>query len=191
MTPFDYFMIFVTIIIALAVESVARDLDVMISAKRRLRWHWMAPATAFNSILLILSQFWLFWSLHAHSPFNNFLIALAPIGTMLVLFLMTSATLPSQIPEAGLDLKQWYFDNCSRFWGLVIALMGCFIVTNTLVFLIHGVSGPQPLIFIGQCVITAAWCASLIWSRAAWWHGTSIVAQIAINLAEFGSLTLR
>jgi hypothetical protein len=45
MSAFDYFMIFVTIIIALAIEAVAKNIDTLIAAKRRVKWHWMAPAT--------------------------------------------------------------------------------------------------------------------------------------------------
>src|SRR5262249_41452497 len=115
MTAFDYFMIFVTIVIALAIEAVARSIDKLIAARSRIRWNWMAPATAANSILLILAQFWLFWQLRSHPPFNNYLVALSPITTMLVLFLAASAALPNHVPEAGLDLKEWYFGNCARY----------------------------------------------------------------------------
>lgn len=190
-TPFDYFMIFVTIIIALAIEAVAKDIDTLIAARHRIRWHWMALATALNSILLILSQFWLFWALRQHSPFNNYLRALSPVATMLVLFLAASAALPSQVPDEGLDLREWYFANRARYWGLGVALMGCFTVTNAIVYATHAVPGPLPLIFMAQNAVIAVLCGTLIWTRAAWWHGLCIVLFLAAGLAGNAGLTLQ
>lgn len=190
MTPFDYFMIFVTIIIALAIESVAKDVDTLIAARARVRWHWMAPVTALNSVLLTLSQFFLFWELRTHSPFNNYLRALPPLATMLTLFLAASAALPSEVPPEGLDLKQWYFGNRVRYWGLTIVLMGCFIVTNSVAYFSHMVPGPQALTFSVEAAITAILAASLIWSQAAWWHGIVIVLFLVTGLAGNAGLTL-
>ena len=190
MTPFDYFMIFVTIIIALAIESVARDVDVLIAARARVTWHWMAPVTALNSVLLTLSQFFLFWELRTHSPFNNYLRALPPLATMLVLFLAASAALPSEVPQDGLDLKEWYFANRARYWGLSIALMGCFVVTNSVAYFSHMVPGSQALFLSVEAVVIAIFSASLIWTKAAWWHGIVIVLFLVTGLIGNAGLTL-
>ena len=190
MTPFDYFMVFVTIIIALAIESVARDVDVLIAARARVKWHWMAPVTALNSILLVLSQFFLLWELRKHSPFNDYLHALSPVATMMVLFLTASAALPSEVPEAGLDLKQWYFGNGARYWGLNIALMGCFVFTNVLVYFTRAVPGREALFLSVEAAIVAIFCASLIWSKAVWWHSIVIVLFLVTALVGNAGLTL-
>jgi hypothetical protein len=189
-TPFDYFMVFVTIIIALAIESVAKDVDTLIAAKRRVKWHWMAPVTAVNSILLILSQFFLLWELRAHSPFNTYLHALSPVTTMLMLFLTASAALPSDVPAEGLDLKEWYFGNRARYWGLTIALMGCFVFTNGVAYFTHAVPGWQALALSVEAVTAALFAASLIWSKAVWWHSVVIVLFFVTSLAGNAGLTL-
>jgi hypothetical protein len=189
-SAFDYFMIFVTIIIALAIEAVAKDVDTLIAAKRRVKWHWMAPATALNSILLILSQFWLFWQLRQHAPFSSYVVALSPIATMLMLFLVASAALPSDVPPEGLDLKEWYFGNRARFWGLSIALLGCFIATNVVVYFAHIEQSAAAIAFIPQCLLAAALCASLIFSRAVWWHTVVILLLITSNVVSNSRLTL-
>jgi hypothetical protein len=190
MSAFDYFMIFVTIIIALAIEAVAKNIDTLIAAKRRVKWHWMAPATALNSILLILSQFWLFWQLRSQAPFSSYIVALSPIATMLMLFLVASASLPRHVPAEGLDLKEWYFDNRARFWGLSIALSGCFFATNVVVYFAHIEQSALAIAFIPQCLIAAALCASVISSRAVWWHTVIIILFIASNLVSNLHLTL-
>jgi hypothetical protein len=54
MSAFDYFMIFVTIIIALAIEAVAKNIDTLIAAKRRVKWHsdMFMVAIPFGAIFL-------------------------------------------------------------------------------------------------------------------------------------------
>ena len=62
MTKFEYAAIFYGIIVALAVEGVAASLHRLFAAGGKVRWHWMAPATAFNASMVTLAEFWIIWS---------------------------------------------------------------------------------------------------------------------------------
>lgn len=48
MTRFEYAAIFYGIVVALAVEIVLLRLHRLLAARHRVRWHWMALATAVN-----------------------------------------------------------------------------------------------------------------------------------------------
>jgi hypothetical protein len=190
MGPFEYFIIFIAILIGLAVESVAKNLDVLLEAGRRVRWHWMAPATALSSVISVLSQFWLIWQLRAHYRVGSFLFVLPVVATMVVLYLVASATLPREVPPEGLDLKEWYFDNRKRYWGLMLALVVSFALTDAVILFTHAVPAKEAIGFIAQSTIVAAICIWLMRTRAVWPHGIFIVLLLAVNVVGNANLQL-
>lgn len=61
MTEFEYAAIVYGILVALAIEAVAANLHRLFAARGRVKWHWMAPATAVNASLVTLIEFWTLW----------------------------------------------------------------------------------------------------------------------------------
>jgi len=131
MTRFEYAAIFYGILVAMAIEIVAARVHRLLAAGKRVRWHWMAPATAINSSLVVLGEFWILWSDRNQwtGTYSFFEFLPSAIGVTLM-FLTAAATLPDEVPEAGLDLKTFYFDNRRHYWGLVGAYFAFNIVLN-------------------------------------------------------------
>ncbi|HEX3808278.1 MAG TPA: hypothetical protein VHW02_01155 [Rhizomicrobium sp.] len=190
MGPFEYFIILIVIIIGLALESVAKNLDGLLAAGKRVRWNWMAPANALGISVQTIAQFWLLWQLRDHYKVETFLFVLPPVAAMVVLFLAASAALPSEVPEQGLDLKLWYFQNCTRYWGLIVALAVAFAVTDLVVYFTHAMPAMEPLIFLGQNAIVAALAVSLMRTRSPWWHGFCIVLFLVVQIGGNAALRL-
>lgn len=190
MGQFEYFIIFVAILIGLAVEGVLRNLDRLLEAGKRVRWDWMAPALAINAIIFVLSQFWLTWQLREHYRVGSFLDILPIVTSLSMVYLVASATLPSRVPEEGLDLREWYFENRKRYWGLVLAMSAAFIFANLMSLLMHAFPAPVVAIFIAESIAVGALSVSLIRSRNAWWHSVCIVLVIAMNLINDAGLQL-
>jgi hypothetical protein len=131
MTRFEYAAIFYGIVVALAIETVLVSLHGLLAARGRVRWHWMAPATAVNAGLLTLGQFWILWGDRDQWTGNFSFFQFLPFGiSLLIMFLSAAATLPDEVPAEGIDLKVFYFDNRRHYWGLVAAYFTFNILLN-------------------------------------------------------------
>jgi hypothetical protein len=124
MTIFEYVAIFYGIVVAMAIETVLANLHRLLAARGRVHWHWMAPATAANASLLTLGEFCQWTGNYSIFQFLPFAISL------FFMFLSAAATLPEEIPEAGIDLKVFYFDNRRHYWGLVAGFFAFNILLN-------------------------------------------------------------
>lgn len=131
MTRFEYVAIFYGIVVAMAVETVLANAHTLLAARKRVRWHWMAPATAVNASLVTLGEFWILWGDRDlwKGPFSLFQFLPFAIS-LFFMFLSAAATLPDEVPEEGLDLKAFYFDNRRHYWGLVAAYFAFNIAIN-------------------------------------------------------------
>jgi hypothetical protein len=191
MTRFDYAAIFYGIVVALAIETVLVNLHRLLAAGKRVRWHWMAPATAVNACLVTLGEFWILWTDRnqwtGSFSFFQFLPWAVPLFLM---FLSAAATLPEEVPEEGLDLKTFYFDNRRHYWGLVAAYFGFNIAIN--------------LVNLARFGQNAAWQENLRWMigdfiglgtagllflfRAYWVHAVGIVLGLILLLVFLNSI---
>ena len=150
----------------------------------------MAPATGFGISVQTVAQFWLIWQLREHYQVETFLFVLPPVAAMVVLFLAASAALPSEVPERGLDLKQWYFGNRRRYWGLIVALAVAFSITDGVIYFTHALPAMEPLTFIGENTIVAMLALSLMRSQSVWWHSVCIVLFLIVNVGGNAALRL-
>jgi hypothetical protein len=191
MTRFEYVAIFYGIVVALAVETVVVCLHRLLAAGKRVRWHWMAPATAINASLLTLGEFWVLWGDRdqwtGHYSFFQFL----PFAiSLLFMFLTAAATLPDRIPADGIDLKAFYFENRRHYWGLVAA----FFLFNTALNLVTLIRfGPtaawrEDLPRLFGDLVGVAIAAPLIVFRSYWVHLVGIVAALATLLVFLSSI---
>jgi hypothetical protein len=131
MTIFEYVAIFYGIVVAMAIETVLANLHRLLAARGRVHWHWMAPATAANASLLTLGEFWALWADRGQWTGNYSIFQFLPFAiSLFFMFLSAAATLPEEIPEAGIDLKVFYFDNRRHYWGLVAGFFAFNILLN-------------------------------------------------------------
>jgi hypothetical protein len=117
-SPFEYILAFISIVVGLAVADLAGSLHRLLRARARLRWDWLALAAAGLVALTVLQFWWTFFRtgrLQAWSVYGQFLPLLALV---VVLVLLASAALPDEVPEPGLDLAAYYADNARYFWSL-------------------------------------------------------------------------
>lgn len=193
MTYFEYSAIYVGILVGLSLSNILLSIHKLLEAAARVRWHWMAPATAFYAATVTLGAFWSLWVRRgddAHYIFLSYLPRALALG---ILFLTCAASLPDDVPESGLDLRAYYFANRHRFWGLATGTH-VLNLTSWLVGLVQsgfdsGAVSHSFLPMVGNAV-EAAISLSLIFVRAAWWHTIGIVAMLAWLLFYFGPMPL-
>ena len=108
-------LVFASIIVGVAVSDQVLSLNRLLRAPR-VRWHWTLPVVALQ-VLLTNIQIW--WGI-AGQPETQISIGqfLPFVVELILLALLSAATLPDSVPEEGIDLKQYYESNARYIWLL-------------------------------------------------------------------------
>ena len=109
-------LIFASIIVGVAVSDQVLSLNRLLRADAPVRWHWAIPVTA---LLILLTNLQVWWSL-AGEPAEKISIGeFLPILVQLILIaLLSAASLPDEVPAEGIDLKQYYQHHARYVWTL-------------------------------------------------------------------------
>lgn len=194
MTEFEYAAIFYGIFVALAIEAVAANLHRLLAARKRVRWHWMAPLTAANASLVTLVEFWTLWLRRNESGGSFSFFLFLPFAVSLVfMYLSAAATLPDDVPAEGLDLRNFYFDNRTHYWGLVVGFFVFNILLNVIDQTRFGWFGPTWQRDVSQSagdLVAIAIAAPLTFVRNYWWHAIGIATGMVYLLAYASTLPL-
>ncbi len=118
MSPFEYLLALVSILIGLAVADLSGSLHRLLRARQRVRWDWLPLAAALLVMMLILEFWWIFYGLGTSVAWTHYSAFLVLAASLVCMFLLASATLPDEVPEEGMDLTQYYRENGRYFWGL-------------------------------------------------------------------------
>lgn len=118
MTPFEYILALVSIVVGLAVGDLATSLHRVLRSRRVVQWDWLAPLAAVLAVLTVLQFWWSFYQAgqaHVWRVYGQFLPLLA---LLVVLVLLAAAALPDEVPADGLRLRDYYERNARYFWTL-------------------------------------------------------------------------
>jgi hypothetical protein len=118
LSPFEYVLALVSILIGLAVADLSGSLHRLLRARRRVRWDWLPLAAALLVMMLVLEFWWIFYGLGTSVAWTNYSAFLVLAASLVCMFLLASATLPDEVPEQGMVLSDYYRENGRYFWGL-------------------------------------------------------------------------
>ena len=120
----DFVLAFVGIIIGLGVADLLTSVHKLLRAGRRVKWHWASPTLAMLMLLVTLILWW--WSFVWFSGLTSETIAgfLPKFLVLVAAFLMMAVALPDDVPESGIDLRQYYFSSRIHLWSLMSATLG-------------------------------------------------------------------
>lgn len=126
----DFVLTFVAIVIGLGVADLLASFHRLLRGGRRVKWHWATPLLASMMLMVTLVLWW--WSFRWFSAITSETIAsfLPKFVLLVVSFLMMAAALPDEIPESGIDLRQYYFSSRVHLWSLVSIIMGASILLH-------------------------------------------------------------
>ncbi|HEX5184846.1 MAG TPA: hypothetical protein VFW19_17040 [Allosphingosinicella sp.] len=127
MAPFEYLLLFASVILGLAVCELAIALNRLLGAWARVKWDWLAPLTALLVFLKLVTQWWTWHGAVSLAAGINFEMYLAVLVSAALLFMLAAAALPNAAGgEESVDLRAHYERVRRRFW-IVFALH--FVVT--------------------------------------------------------------
>jgi hypothetical protein len=105
-------------------------------------------------------------------------------------FLLASAVLPDEVPEAGIDLKAYYHDNGSYIWSLFAAAAGWGTGMRIATDLQAGAAPLALMIDHIPEFLILAMIVSLILVRRRWWHAAALLVLIGVGPVLWLSRTL-
>ena len=120
----DFVLAFVGIIIGLGVADLLDSVHKLLRAGRRVKWHWATPSLAILMLMVTLILWW--WSFVWFSNLTSETIAgfLPKFLVLVAAFLMMAAALPDDVPESGIDLRQFYLSSRIHLWSLMSVTLG-------------------------------------------------------------------
>lgn len=183
MSQSEYILGFVAILVGVAIADMAGIFHKLLRARSRVRWHWL-PLAAAGLVVLLTVELW--WSLTSFERLPGALtigLFLPLLIGLIALYLLASAVLPDEVPDAGLDLRTFYFTEHRYFWLLFALLTASFVVlqvANAWHFRGPGAVGQSLWAVRLNLIITLA--LSLAYSSRPWWHKTWLGLLPAIML---------
>ncbi len=131
MTPFEYIIPLVSVLVGLAIADLAVSFNRLLRARNKVKWDWLPLLSAFMAILAVLDIWWVFYG-EQQSTFYQTLAGFLPIAAQLILlYLINAAALPDDVPEEGMDLKKFYEDNSPYLWSLFVIYFISVLVTHS------------------------------------------------------------
>lgn len=113
-------LVFASIVLGYGLASELGNLNRLIRSKN-VRWHWTQVGYAIF-VLLTVMAFW--WMIAGTQPDTVSLGKFLPIMWVLILLnLMCAAALPDEVPDGGLELREYYLENRRYLWALYALAM--------------------------------------------------------------------
>ncbi len=133
-------LIFASIIVGVAVSDQILSLNRLLRADAPVRWHWALPLTA---LLILLANVQIWWSLAGDRAQKVSIGEFLPSLVQLIMVaLLSAASLPDKVPTEGIDLKQ-YYDRHARYIWILFTLT---VIWAVLVALVAALNHDQSLI---------------------------------------------
>jgi hypothetical protein len=192
-TYFEYSAIYFGIIIGLALANILFSVHKLIEAGSRVRWGWMAPASAGYAATLAINEFWYVWARQQDMGHRTILTWYPLAIAFALLFLMCAAALPDDVAEGDVDLAHYYIENRKRFWGFSVALHALNLLSWALKFAVLGATMQFARTHAGAMLLNAGELVlslTLVFTRAKWWHALVLVGLWIFTVYYFGPTPL-
>lgn len=181
MSAADYIATFASIVVGLAFADLLISFHRLVRARRTIQWDWLPVASAFLVLLTIVQVWWRFFDIWAAQTTFAFGQFLPDLFSLSLLFLLAATALPDDVQYSGLDLRRYYLDNRTYFWGLFAAYV---LVVSMIRFgrrTGFDASLDKFLDMNGFNLVAAALMVTLAVWKHRWLHGI-VIAIFTINL---------
>ena len=182
MSHSDNLSTLITIIFGLMLTDLFASIHRLIRHRRRIHWHWLPLLTAWYVLVTILKNWWLLVFREGEGIWESGWIFFFYGHLLLLLFLVSAAVLPDEVPEKGLDLRSFYFDNRRQFWGLLAGVNLLMLIFALLrpVFTVSSLSWPV----VWSNLVNGGVILSLALSRRPAYHAVVVILITTLAMLE-------
>lgn len=169
----EYIIVLASILVGLALADWATSLHRTLRSRRKVKWHLATPTFAFVVLLTVLEMWWsAYQALADVRTIGDFMV---PMVQLLVLFLLASVAWPDEIPDNGLNLRDYYFESHRYAYSLFAVYI---VLANVGIFQERGV------ISIPNVIGTILMMALAIW-KTPWLHYPSLALVTIASTISF------
>jgi hypothetical protein len=187
MTVSEYVMAFVTIMLGLAITDLLVSLHKLLRAWRRVKWDWLTPLFALLMLFAALIFWWLCFEWFRGVRSLSILEFLPRLAFLAINVLMIVSALPDEVPEKGINLREFYLESRLHIWSLVT--IG-FVLSIAVNIIDHGpgrFDSFEPYKNLCASLLLSVLALS---SRRPWVHFVPIVGIFAVQVAPFLTWTI-
>ena len=192
---FAYLAAFVTIVLALAVSDMVQSTHRLLSARGKVNWDLLPILSAAFVFLSVLSEFFALWRVVGVETFTFYqLVAL--MVTPILFALAACAALPDSVPDAGLDLGQFYFEHRTYLFAVIAIAYVADFARNYREAWVTG-AGSIPIghdlwwWVLPLTLATVILCGLLAWSVRRWVHLAGLLTLLAAAHFGFSTWTIQ
>lgn len=120
MDPFSYLSVLTSIILALGITRLLSGLGRLLQDRSHIRIYWIHLLWTLNVFLYLVLNWWILFRWHSQQEWSFFLFLFVLLSPTFA-YLLTVLLMPDPF-EAGLDLKQHYYNNQRWFFTLAALL---------------------------------------------------------------------
>jgi len=189
MTPFDYAVGLVSILVGLALADLATSLHKLLRHAASVKWDGRVLLSVAFVIIKITGMWFAVWSIRSVKEVLSFPFYLSLFLEFMLLFLVCAACLPDE-PEGNCDLGAFYEKNRRYLWSL-FALFQTSYFLHWIYFV--GLSGIDraELLLRGSIVVVPLILFLLLRSiRSRRFQYVALVALTLLALCDYWRLTL-
>ncbi|HEY0080275.1 MAG TPA: hypothetical protein VGB73_16815 [Pyrinomonadaceae bacterium] len=152
MDAFSYISVIFSVVIGLGLSHLLTGIVELVKARRRVRFYWVHLLWVGLTFVGHIFLWWTMWNLRLLRDWNffSFLLLLLP---PVLLYIAASFLIPKLEPEASIDLREYFYENHSIFFGINAAFTALMSAEN---WLLTGRPSPPPVM-----ITFALWFALL------------------------------
>ena len=164
MDEFSYLSVLLSIIIGLAVTQILQGFRLRMLSHARIKEYWPTRLWAVTLLLICTQAWWAMFDLRNRHDweFAQFLVLLAQT---VVLYLAAGLVFPDFPPNETVDLREHYFAQRKRFFGLLVAAATISILRD--LELNHALPHTTNLIF--HCAFIVSMLGAILTTNE-WYH---------------------
>lgn len=189
MSPFEYLLALVSILVGLAVADLSVSFHHLLRARERIRWDWLSLAAPLLVLLIILNFWWGFYRLGQAEIWTRYWAFLVLAACLITMFLLASAALPDHIPETGLDLADYYTENQRYFWILFTATVALVTAVTFVSVSERGDIAKWVLAQLGNALLMT-FSLSLAFLRSRRYHAVLVPVLLVLFVVGWSALRL-
>ena len=189
MSPFDYALGLVSILVGLALADVAASLHRLLRQARLVRWDGRVVLCVILVIITITGMWFEVWSIRSVKAVLSYPFYLSLFLEFMVLFLVCAACLPDE-PEESCDLRAFYEGNRAYLWSLFGLFQTSFFLHWIYFAGLHLSNHWRTLLFGAWVGLPLLVFVLLAMIRSRWFHYIALLTLIAYRLCNYWNWTL-
>ena len=172
MTKISLFFTFISLLVAIGISEIILSLHRLLRIRKLLKWYWILIVWVMIILLLIVNV-WFGIFHYFHLPITNTSLGFVMMVIPLFFLLLASLAVLPDKPEAGLNLKQWYYEQKNYVFTVLLLTVLSFSILKAMQI------GFQALIPLSGFMVLLL---TLVLSNREWVHSTITILFLCLIL---------